>query len=172
MNTFRRHCGLLVAALVVSFSPANAEVMADGPGRFTVDIPQPTSRDVKFADTAAGKVKIFILIHDGGTLAHMVGYNDYPAGALTGKDPAIAYEGWAKGQAGGMNGVIRSIVNHQLGEIVGREMIVDIKSQNTVARSRCFIEGDRLYQVMYLGPTGSENSASAVQFLDSFRLQR
>jgi hypothetical protein len=62
--------------------------------------------------------------------------------------------------------IINSIDRHGL---AGREIILRT-SDGFISRWRFFIAGTRLYQVLYRGKPGSENSADVEAFLDSFRL--
>jgi len=161
---------LFVCILLVSLSPVRADVVKDPAGRFSVDIPSPAQRDTKETDTPVGKIHIITLTHDGGTCVCMVSYNDYPAGSLVGKDPAVYFDGWSTGQAQAMQATIRSIVPYALGGVAGRETIMDLQGHQAVARSRAFAVGDRLYQVMYIGASGTENNPEVLKFLNSFQL--
>jgi hypothetical protein len=71
-----------------------------------------------------------------------------------------------------MNGVIRSKVEHKLGDVSGWEYILDNSKDKLSARVRCYLVDHRLYQIMYLSSSGTESSPEALHFLDSFHLLR
>lgn len=146
----------------------------DDAGRFTVDIAQPVTRSTTESNSASGKIKTFILAHGTGAKAEIVQYTDFGAGSLAGKDLTKLYDAAAKGGAANVRGVIRSLVVHRLGEVDGREMLVDFTADATkyVCRCRFYIAGDRLYALIYVGPFGSENDVDLMHFLNSFRLLR
>jgi hypothetical protein len=172
MNTSRWQCALVFASGLVLLPLLRAESLVDDPGRFTVNLAAPYERSTKDVETAAGKTKMFLLVHATETQGYFVTYNDYAPGSMAGTDRAATYERVIKGVAEGMKGSVRSGSDHQLGDVGGREYIIDIAKMNLAARERCYLVGDRLYQVMYLGPVGSEGKDEVLQFLNSFRLLR
>ncbi|MDE3084890.1 MAG: hypothetical protein KGJ37_06715, partial [Verrucomicrobiota bacterium] len=133
-------------------------------------------RGAQSVDTAVGKIAMNMVYHDAGSVAYMVIFNDYPNGSVTKSGgPDKVYDGAVNGAVSSVHGKLRSSSPSKTGEVQGREIIVDIPAQKTsdqgsVARVRFFIVGDRLYQVMYIGPAGNEAKAEATGFLDSFRL--
>jgi hypothetical protein len=152
----------------------------DDAGRFIATFGGAIQRGSQPVDTAVGKITMNMVYYDGGAIAHMVIYCDYPAGSVAssgGPDKVCANA--SDGAVKSVNGTVRTSSPYQLGDSNGLEVVADIPSKDpkapagaSVAKLRFFVAGDRLYQVMYIGPTSSETSPEAVAFLDSFRLTR
>ena len=169
-----RHWVRLVCTLGLLWSGLiRAEVIVDNSGRFTVDIPSPSKRsDSEPTDSQVGKTVLHLLTHESadGRQAYILSYNDYdPAQKL---DVAKSYEGIIQNVVGSMNGVIRSKVEHKLGDISGWDYTLDSAKNKLSARVRCYIVDHRLYQIMYLSSTGAENNAEALHYLESFHVLR
>jgi hypothetical protein len=150
----------------------------DDAGRFVATFLGAVQRGSQPVDTAVGKIAMNMVYYDGGAVAHMVIYCDYPAGSVAssgGPDKVCANA--SDGAVKNVNGTIRTSSPYQLGDSNGLEVIADIPPKDpkdpasaSVARLRFFVVGDRLYQVMYIGPAGTETTMKALTFLDSFRL--
>jgi hypothetical protein len=148
--------------------------------RFVANFPSPVQRSSQPVPTAVGNIAMNMVYYDGGTIAYMVIYCDYPAGSVsTSGGPDKVCANASEGAVKSVNGTVRTSSPCRLGDVKGLELVADIPSKDpkvpadaSVARLRFFVVGDRLYQVMYLGPTGQETGADAVAFLDSFRLTR
>jgi hypothetical protein len=157
---------------------AKPETLVDDAGRFVVSLPKPVQRGSQAVDTAVGKIAMNMVYYDGGAIAYMIIYCDYPAGSVArsgGPDKVCANA--SDGAVKNVGAKMRTSVSYQLGDVKGLEVVADIPSKDpkdstnaSVARLRFFVVGDRLYQVMYIGPTGTDTSPPAVAFLDSFRL--
>jgi hypothetical protein len=152
----------------------------DDAGRFVATFEGTVQRGSQPVDTAVGKIAMNMVYYDGGAVAHMVIYCDYPAGSVAqsgGPDKVCANA--SDGAVKSVNGTVRTSSPYQLGDTNGLEVVADIPSKDpkvpanaSVARLRFFVVGERLYQEMYIGPAGTETSPEAVAFLDSFRLTR
>jgi len=150
----------------------------DDAGRFVATFEGAIQHGATPVDTAVGKITMNMVYYDGGAIAHMVIYCDYPAGSVAssgGPDKVCANA--SGGAVKSVNGTVRTSSPYQLGDTSGLEVVADIPPKDpkdsanaSVARLRFFVVGDRLYQVMYIGPTGTDTSPKAVAFLDSFRL--
>jgi hypothetical protein len=64
----------------------------------------------------------------------------------------------------------KATAEHQLGDLKGWEYTLVAKDNSMAGHVRSYFVGDRLYQVMYLGPVGTEDGEECLHFLDSFRL--
>ncbi|HZP59873.1 MAG TPA: hypothetical protein VFB27_06070 [Opitutaceae bacterium] len=149
------------------------QTVADAEGHFVAKFPGAVQRGSQPVETSAGQVTMNMIYHDGGASAFMVIYCDYPAGMVQrAGGPDAVCENASKGAVKNVNGTLRASSACQVGKVNGLEIIADVPAQKSVARIRFLIVKDRLYQVMYLGPVGSETSDAAKDFLDSFRLTR
>lgn len=158
LDSFRLYAAVAVLA--------RADTTIDDDGHFAACFPMPTERNNMVLNTDAGKVTMHIVSTKTEANAYIVSYCEGPAGA------AASLDGAATGAAENMNGKIRSETTCKLGDVDGREVIVDVPSAGMVSRMRLYIVGARLFQVEYIGRAGSESSEDALTFLDSFRLLR
>lgn len=76
-----------------------------------------------------------------------------------------------KGVLKAVQGELRAEDPVEVGVLQGREIIVAVPG-NLILRQRFFIEGDRIYQNMYVGPFGSQNDPAVEAFFASFRVMR
>ncbi len=59
----------------------------------------------------------------------------------------------------------------ELGGVDGREIYTQLPEKD-VLRQRMFLVGNRLYQVIYQGPFGTESRADVEEFMTSFQLMK
>ena len=159
---------------------AKPETLVDDAGRFVVSLPKPVQRGSQQVPTKVGTIAMNMVYYDGGPVADMVIYCDYPAGSVAKSGgPDAVCKNASDGAVKNVGGTVRTSFPYHLGDVQGLEIVADIPSKDpntpanaSVARIRFFVVGDRLYQLMYIGPAGSETNSKAVAFLDSFRLTR
>lgn len=82
------------------------------------------------------------------------------------------YDGAINGAIGQAGGTLKSSTKVDAGGLVGREAVFYAPGQKESVRVRYFLVGDRLYQVAYDGPAGSESGKEASTFLESFKMVR
>jgi hypothetical protein len=158
----------IVAATLVGCSREDTVVSQDGGFKATFPIKaQATSMPVK---TGELEVTMKMVAAEKNGASFVVSYVDYPAGSLGQKSPDQAFQDIVDGTVGNVEGTLRSAEPITLGGTQGREVLIDVPKQNVVVHERIFLVGDRLYQVMYGGPKGTESAKEAMAFLDSFKL--
>lgn len=165
-----RTCLLVVAAVFFLLPGANAEKLDASAWRFSVAFPCKSQLGSQTIHTAVGDVIMAFYTCDVETPTYLVAVNDYPKGTMLPEKVDGAYVGGITSLAETVKGTIRGITPYTLGGISGREAIVDSDDGKSVGRLRAFIVGDRLYQVFYMGPKGSEESKDCLDFLNSFTL--
>jgi hypothetical protein len=170
MNSPLRLRGTLLSLWLVLLVGLRAELVLDDAGRFAVDIAAPYARSENETNSGLGPTTLHLLSHDGGKIAFILGYNDYPPGSVAKLDLAETYRNVMKGVLDSMKCEARTSGDHRLGDINGWEYTLVAKDNSLAGHVRSYFVGDRLYQVMYLGPVDSENSGESLHFLDSFRL--
>jgi len=175
MNTLRPRGGMLLVSLwLVLLAGLRAETIIDDAGRFAVDIAAPQYRSEQETSSTAGKTIIHLLTHDGDGTGFIVGYNDYPPGSVAKLGAAATLKKVKQGVLDSMESTATSEGDHQLGDTKGIEYAFAAKDKEGKfsGRVRSYFVGDRLYQIMYLGPPGTANGEEAMHFLNSFRLLR
>lgn len=68
-----------------------------------------------------------------------------------------------------MNATVRTTTTVEIQGHPTRHFICDLETGHVCA-ARSLVVGKRLFQLIYLGPKGTETGAEAKRFLDSFRL--
>lgn len=134
------------------------------PGRFTVIAPgAPTERTVPVKTAGGATVnRVQVLFADLDPIAFAVMYSDYPANERVSLDQA---------RDSGVQAVKGRLLRESpitLGGYAGRDLTIEIP-EGQVARQRLFAVGQRLYQVIVIGPE-SQAALAVERFLTSFRL--
>ncbi len=169
-----RHWGAQVVFLgLLGLSPLRAETIVDDPGRFSIDIPQPVERSTSETTSGLGNTTMHFLVHEvDKATAYILSYNDYPPGSVAKMDQSKPYDDIVQGVVDSLKGKIRSNVAHKLGDANGREYVIDNEKDKFAAWVRCYFVGDRLYQIMVIGPPGIETAKESLHFMESLRLLR
>jgi hypothetical protein len=159
---------------------AKPETVVDDAGRFVATFPGPVQRRSQQVDSAVGKITMNMIFVDRTAEAYMIIFSDYPEGSVAQSGGADSVCSNARdGAVKSVNGKVRTSASCRMGELKGLEVVVDIPPQDpkaagtlSASRLRFFVVGDRLYQLMYIGPNGTETSPEAMAFLNSIRLTR
>lgn len=159
---------------------AKTQTVVDDAGRFVATFPSPVQRGSQDVDTKVGKVVMNTVYHDGGAIAYMVIFSDYPAGSVAQSGgPEKVCQNASDGAVQSENAKVRTSSPCQLGDVTGLDVVADIPPKSTdataastVFHGRFFVVGDRLYQIMYISPPDNEASPEAGAFFDSFHLIR
>lgn len=158
----------LLTCALAACSREDTVVSQDGGFRATFPTKaQTTSMPVKTGDLT---VTMKMVAAEKNGASFVVSYADYPAGSLSRKSPDQAFQDIVDGTVGNVQGTLRSADPISLGATAGRVVLIDVPAQNVAVNERIFLVGDRLYQVMYGGPKGTESAKDATAFLDSFKL--
>jgi len=161
--------GTVIAAALVS-TLAYAEALDATQWRFTITFPCPSQLDSQVVKTAIGDVVMTSYVCTSGNNAYFAAINDYPAGTVTPNNSDTVYAGVVNGEAENSKGTLRNVAPFTLGTVTGREAVLDMTEPKGVIRSRQFLLGDRLYQVMCVEADMQDASKTCLDFLDSFTL--
>ncbi|MCF6278702.1 MAG: hypothetical protein L3J16_08140 [Anaerolineales bacterium] len=147
-------------------------------GKFAVLLPQTPTEEVQTASSASGEITVHMyIVEDVGT-AYAVMYNDYPVDlGMASLDEAGVNDVLDGSRDGALDGVSGEIVNEssiKIGDYIGREISYTIPSSvipdSGVGYLRLYLVGDRLYQVMAIGPASSIDANKVDLFFESFQL--
>jgi hypothetical protein len=161
---------ILAVVAVALAACSREETVVNIDGGFSATFPvktQTTSMPVKSGDV---EVTMTMVAAEKNGASFIVSYVDYPAGTLAQKSLDQAFQDIIDGTVGNVQGALRTASSIALGGTAGREVLIDVPAQNVAVHERIFLVGDRLYQVMYGGPKGTESAKEAMAFLDSFKL--
>lgn len=174
LSELARLAVFVIVALAMMASTAVAETVNSTEWGFNATFPGQSKISAVPLQTDLGNITMVNFTFENDTQAFMIAVNDYPKGSIT--SPERSYNGAIEGFANGVKGKLRNRSPYILGNIAGFDFLVDgpptANSKDTmVFHVRTFIVGDRLYQVAYGGPKGTEQNFAVLSFLNSFKLR-
>lgn len=160
---------LLVIASSTSF--ANAYEVKSFEGRFSIEFPGTPATDT-IQDVGSCVATRHEYRFKSRGQVWMASYQDCkPAGRVADLGHTYILKNAIVGLLKAVKGELRAEDPVEVGILQGREIIVAVPG-NLILRERFFIEGDRIYQNMYVGPFGSQNDPAVEAFFASFRVMR
>jgi hypothetical protein len=152
---------------------ASAFTLNSDEGQFKVELPDRPSFEKLNEKTASGQPYVrYQWLVDQGEKAWIVTYNDYQRGTVDRVGREKMYDNGVDGSVKAVKGTLRSNRPIDHDGVHAREIIVRVPEGPMVMRQRLFIVGDRLYQNIYVGPPGTEDSGEVQDFLASFHINR
>jgi hypothetical protein len=109
---------------------------------------------------------------DQGEKAWLVSYNDYRRGTISDAGLDKSFENAIRGTTQGVKGELRNTTKLDNAGIAGREALIFSTSYKLMLRQRIFFVGDRIYQILYVGPPGTETDGAVDAFLSSLKILR
>lgn len=109
---------------------------------------------------------------DQGEKAWIVTYNDYRAGTISKQGLEKSYENAIAGSVQAVKGELKNVIPISNHGTSGREAFIFMPSYNLIMRQRIFFVGDRIYQILYVGPVGSEKDKVVDDYLASLAIKR
>lgn len=169
-----RAARLLVAFGLVCIGAdfASAYALKSFEGRFSVEFPSaPTLEHIRDVGTCRTDRYEYKLAERGKVW--FASYQDcLPRGFLADVGHGPFLRDFYKGVVKAVKGDLRANDPIHHGVLTGREILVAIPHGNQVLRMQIFIEGDRLYKVMYVGRFGTQAGPDVEAFFASFRVMR
>jgi len=167
----RRSLALLVVLLVSSLA-VSADKFESKDGKYAVGFPKAPTDVVKEADTASGKVKLYISsVEIRREFAVLVLYADYPKEILKEKPQSILdrIRDGVKGQQGKVSD--EKALTIGANKVPGKTFVIE--KMGFFMRNRVYLDGVRIYQV-YVMASKKEDlmSKEADEFLDSFEIKK
>jgi hypothetical protein len=144
------------------FSPPNQGFKVQMPGK-------PKERTENLGGT---KLTMYVIEQRNG--AYMVGGVDLPIGE--GESEEMIQERLNGSRDGALKNVGGTLISEKKitlsGKYPGREFSAKIPNKNGEIRTKIFVVGRRLYQMVVVGTPSWANSADATKFLNSFELTK
>jgi hypothetical protein len=161
--------GAFAISLIFAFRAdfANAYTLKSYEGRFSIEFPSaPTPKIVHGLGSCDSVVHEF-RVSEGGRVWTAIYKDCKPSGMLAdiGINPTL--RDYGKGVAKRVGGEVRANDPIELGLLSGREFLIYVERGNLVIRGRVFIEGDRIYQLMYVGPVFTQEEPAVESFFAS-----
>jgi hypothetical protein len=164
----------LFAALLVIVSSvafANAYEVKSFEGRFSIDFPgAPAADTIQDVGSCVATRHEYRFKERGRVWT--ASYQDCkPAGMVADLGHMMILKDAIRGLLKATKGELRAQHPVEVGVLQGREIVVAVPG-NLILRERFFIEGDRIYQLMYVGPFGTQDEPAVDAFFASFRVMR
>jgi hypothetical protein len=140
-------------------------------GRFSVALPGKPKEDTKKMKIGDREVDHFLFTFGQKDGARLVTYLDYPADAV-GKDRKKFLAERVDGNVSVLKGKVVSDDEIAVGKQKhpGREVVVEMPDRKRTYRARVVLAGQRLYQVVALGPDDFMKSKSVDEYFKSFAI--
>jgi hypothetical protein len=167
-------------ALALVTLPAFASAADDKPvvvfsegGKFSVTMPEKPARKVQKVPTQVGDIEAHYFVVERNARGYLACYSDYPKGSVTEDNVQKVLDGAVDGCVKGLKGKLLSDEKAALGKEKhpGRELLIALPAGGLRYRARCYLVGDRLYQVVVIGAEDFVKGKAAGAFLDSFSLE-
>jgi hypothetical protein len=142
------------------------------PGKFSIAMPGQAAEQVRDIPTPGGNSELHLFILEQGNMAYFVSYNDYPVGVVIENTDELL-EAACAGSIQTAKGELKSKSDIKLGNLPGKEINYTIplpggKSAN--GRSKLYLKGNRLYQVLVLSAGDEVNSPASKNYFNSFKV--
>ncbi|HLW67652.1 MAG TPA: hypothetical protein VKS79_20210 [Gemmataceae bacterium] len=143
-------------------------------GKYSILMPaKPTESDQKFESNGVElKQYLAMVAPSGSDLVYLVAYNDFPEAAIAGADKELMLDSVRDGGAKTFGGKIVSDKKITLGKekYAGREFVAEKSDESRVYRSRAYVAGSRLYQIVIIAPKDVATNKETDKYFDSFKL--
>ena len=175
MNRFSFALLVALSPLALSAQDKKPEPFVSKGGKFSVALPGKPSekvRKIKSGDREQD-LHVFSVEQKAGTavVAYVVTYLDYPKGTV-GEDKDKFLAGVVERNVGLLKGKVAAEEKITLGKDKhpGRDVRVDLPDKKQLYRARVFLVGDRVYQVVVLGPEEFVKGKEIDEYLKSFKV--
>jgi len=117
-------------------------------------MPGTPAEQTQAQDTDLGPIDVHMYTFEGGDVAYLVGYNVFPAAVIDASTPAAILDGARDGQVETVKGTLVNESEITLGTYPGRDLEIQVEGSDGASslRTRLFMVGDRLYQLVVAGP--------------------
>jgi hypothetical protein len=164
--------GFALLALATSVAAQPGAYSSDE-GKFTVKFPGAPKVTEQTAKSAIGELKVTAAVYansDGSLF--MVSYTDFPVAAT--KNHTTLLDGirdHVKGSTGKLVGDEKNLT-FGADKLPYREFVVDKDKPKQRIKCRVILRGERVYQLLVIGPADFAGGKEATAFLESFELTK
>jgi len=167
------------AALIVLLSPfalcaedAKSVKFTSKEGKFSVTLPEKPSEKTQTIKSDAGELKMHMFIVASAGQVYLLTYNDYPSESVD-SDAQNVLDKVIEGNQKSLKGKLAMDEKITLGKkkYPGRDIRIEQAEKKQVYRAKIFLAGNRLYQVVALGPDEFVKSKPVEEYLKSFAIE-
>jgi hypothetical protein len=163
-----------LALLAGTASAAEWKEFESKTGKCAVMMPGTPTENKQTFPTDAGPVEatLYMLESDGGDVAYLMGFNDFPADLVAQSDPNTMLDGARDGAVKNVGGKLLEEKKITINGYPGREIKVSAQGENgeNIVYARVYLVKNRLYQALVVFPKKILRQADVTKFLTSFRL--
>lgn len=141
----------------------------DGAG-YRAAFPAQPAEEVKDIDSIAGPVKTRTSVVEYEDKVFVAIASAYPVDVSA--DPQASLDSARSGSVRNVDGELLSEERLTVNDAPARRMLIDLPQSGQVADALVILDGNHLYQAVYVGPRGTEHKEEANRFLSSFALER
>lgn len=172
MKSFVKLFAALLAVFIGGVNFANAYVLKSYEGRFSIEFPsQPKLENIRDVGTCMKERHEFR--SSEGQKIFFASYQDcLPHGYLADVGHGPFLRDYWQNVEKAVRGELRANNPIEHGVLSGREYLIAVPHGNRVVRLQLFIDGDRLYKIMYVGPFLTQDEPEVESFFASFRVTR
>jgi hypothetical protein len=143
-------------------------------GNFRVAFPERPKSTRQTVDSPAGKLVVHLESIERARTVRLVSWTENPHELIRGKDPEGVLDGGVRGMTSSGQWTIRGQHSIPLGPHPGREVQFEASPSGggPTGRglARIYLVGDRLYQVLMIGPESATTDRTLMEFVGSFEL--
>jgi hypothetical protein len=163
---------LTLFILLFGASFAAAFGVKDYAGRFIIEFPGEPTVSTHTLRGQCGPTH-YDFVYKQGSRVYQVRYSDCkPTGFLSDMGVRTVYKNMMKLAIDSIDGQLRSSDPVEQGLMSAREFTAFIPRGKLVMRERIYVEGDRVYQNIYIGPDGTDDEPEVNAFFASFKIIR
>lgn len=140
-------------------------------GGYSVAFPAKPRVDLHNVDTRVGLVRTRTSVLEVGDRTFLTIDSIYPSDFTMG-DPQDDLDIVRNGGVGKVNGKLLSEVRLSINNAPARRLVIDMPQSGQAADALMVLDGNRLYQAVFVGPRGPKHREEANRFLSSFVLER
>lgn len=160
----------LCAAPLVAQAQQWVEHRPAGAG-YRIEFPRTPTVSSQDVPTDIGTVKLHhATVEVGQTMAFVALHNAFPAGSV--KDPQAALN---RGRDGAIRAASRKLLEERRMTVSGfpaTRLVVEETAQKLVLIALIVVNGDNMYQAIFVSPKGGENAPDGQRFLSSLAIIR
>jgi hypothetical protein len=140
-------------------------------GKFSVNLPGKPSEKTRKIKVGDRELDLHVVSVEQKDRAFVVTYLDYPKGTV-GDDKDKFLAGVVERNVGLLKGKVSAEEKITLGKDKhpGRDVKVDMPDKKQLYRARVFLVGDRVYQIVALGPEEFVKGKEVDAYFDSFKV--
>lgn len=162
---------VLLSPLALCAEDAKSVKFTSKAGKFSVTLPEKPSEKTQTIKSDVGELEMHMFIVASTEQVYLLTYNDYPGDSLD-EEAHKVLDKVIEGNQKSLKGKVTMDEKITIGKkkYPGRDIRIEQADKKQVYRAKVFLAGNRLYQVVALGPDEFVKSKSVEEYLKSFAI--